>query len=55
MLAAIDGGIPLTGRSEFEDALSLRGLAKSLAVVIPGNAKVGSYSDTLTFTSAPLA
>jgi hypothetical protein len=29
------------------------GAAANLAVVIPGNAAVGAYSDTLTFTAAP--
>jgi hypothetical protein len=31
------------------------GTANSLAVLIPGNAHAGSYSSTLTFTTAPPA
>jgi hypothetical protein len=52
--ATIDSAAVNTGSGEW-DFPADTGAAASLAVVIPGNAKVGSYNDTLTFTSAPLA
>jgi hypothetical protein len=52
--ATIDSAAVNTGSGEWDFPADTGGAA-SLAVVIPGNAKVGAYSDTLTFTSAPLA
>lgn len=52
--ATIDSAAVNTGSGEW-DFPADTGAAASLAVVIPGNATVGAYSDTLTFTSAPLA
>jgi hypothetical protein len=52
--ATIDSAAVNTGSGEWDFPADTGGAA-SLAVVIPGNAKAGAYSDTLTFTSAPLA
>jgi hypothetical protein len=52
--ATIDSAAVNTGSGDW-DFPADAGAAASLAVVIPGNAKVVAYSDTLTFTSAPLA
>jgi hypothetical protein len=52
--ATIDSAAVNTG-SGMWDFPADAGAAASLAVVIPGDAQAGSYSDTLTFTSAPLA
>jgi hypothetical protein len=52
--ATIDSAAVNTGSGEW-DFPADTGAAASLAVVIPGDAKIGTYSDTLTFTSAPLA
>jgi hypothetical protein len=43
-----------TGHGEWDFAADAGG-ANSLAVLIPGNADAGSYSSTLTFTTAPPA
>jgi hypothetical protein len=52
--ATIDSAAVNTG-SGMWDFPADTGAAASLAVVIPGDALAGAYSDTLTFTSAPLA
>jgi hypothetical protein len=51
--ATIDSAAINTGSGQW-DFPADTGAAASLAVVIPGDAQAGSYSDTLTFTSAPL-
>jgi hypothetical protein len=50
--ATIEHAAVATGSGEWDFAAD-SGVTKNLAVVIPGNALVGSYSDTLTFTSSP--
>ena len=50
--ATIDSAAASTGAGEW-DFPADSGAAAKLAVVIPGNAAVGAYSDTLTFTTAP--
>jgi hypothetical protein len=50
--ATIDSAAASTGAGEW-DFTGDSGAAANLAVVIPGNAAVGAYSDTLTFTTAP--
>jgi len=50
--ATIDEAKIGTGEGEWNFAADT-GEAKSLAVVIPGNASAGAYSSTLTFTTAP--
>ncbi len=50
--ATIDSAAASTGAGEW-DFPADSGAAANLAVVIPGNAAVGAYSDTLTFTTAP--
>ena len=50
--ATIDSAAASTGAGEW-DFPADSGAAANLAVVIPGNAAVGAYSDTLTFTAAP--
>jgi hypothetical protein len=49
--ATIQNAIADTGQGKWDFASG----ATSLAVVIPGDASVGEYSSTLTFTAAPLA
>lgn len=50
----IESAPALTGQGTWEFAADAAG-AGSLAVVIPGDAKPGTYQSTLTFTTAPLA
>jgi hypothetical protein len=50
--ATIDSAAASTGAGEWDFPADTGGAA-NLAVVIPGDAAVGAYSDTLTFTSAP--
>jgi hypothetical protein len=52
--ATIDSAAVNTGSGQWDFPADTGGAA-SLAVVIPGDALAGAYSDTLTFTSAPLA
>ena len=42
-----------TGAGKWDFAADTGGV-QNLSVTIPGNAAPGAYSDTLTFTSAPL-
>jgi hypothetical protein len=49
--ATIQNAIADTGQGKWDFASG----ATRLAVVIPGDASVGEYSSTLTFTAAPLA
>ena len=51
--ATIQSAAALTGQGQWDFAADTT--AGSLAVVIPGDAKPGTYSSTLTFTTAPLA
>jgi Ice-binding-like len=50
--ATIENAPAGTGHGEWDFAADA-GSADSLAVLIPGNADAGSYSSTLTFTTAP--
>lgn len=49
--ATIESAAALTGQGTWNFAADVAG-SGSLAVVIPGNAKPGAYSSTLTFTTA---
>jgi hypothetical protein len=49
--ATIENAAAGTGQGEWDFASS----ANTLAVVVPGNASAGSYSSTLTYTTAPPA
>lgn len=51
--STIDNAAPASGQGEW--AFAADAGAGSLAVVIPGNASAGTYSSTLTFTTAPPA
>jgi hypothetical protein len=50
--ATIESAPAGTGHGEWDFATDV-GSAASLAVLVPGNADAGSYSSTLTFTTAP--
>jgi putative surface cell wall-binding protein len=50
--ATIDNAEATTGQGEWDFAADT-GTTKNLAVVIPGDASAGTYSSTLTFTTAP--
>jgi hypothetical protein len=52
--ATIENAVPGTGQGEWDFAAD-SGSTNSLSVLIPGNALAGSYSSTLTFTTAPPA
>jgi hypothetical protein len=52
--ATIENAAAGTGHGEWDFAADA-GSADSLAVLIPGDADAGSYSSTLTFTTAPPA
>jgi Ice-binding-like/WxL domain surface cell wall-binding len=52
--ATIENAAAGTGQGEW-DFPADAGATKSLGIVIPGNGAAGSYSSTLTFTTAPLA
>jgi hypothetical protein len=49
--ASIAGALPTDGQGAWEFAAVTDGLS----VVIPGDAKAGAYSSTLTYTASPLA
>jgi hypothetical protein len=50
--ATIDNSAAGTGQGQWDFAAD-SGVTENLAVVIPGNASAGTYSSTLTFTTAP--
>jgi hypothetical protein len=52
--ATIASAVAGTGQGGWDFAAD-SGVAKSLAVVIPGDASAGAYQSTLTFTTAPPA